>query len=80
VLARAHKPTIKPALAAAGEKDTDALVADSRGRSTLTSSEGQDALKKLEDTLKACAGFHAMQSGLAGQLLGDGPASCRAPG
>lgn len=59
---------LSPALAAAGEKDTDALVAVAESLNDFVEGKNADALKKLEDTLKACAGT-ACEAGSRAQLL-----------
>jgi hypothetical protein len=59
---------LSPALAAAGDKDTDALVAVAESLNDFVEGKNAEALKKLEDTLKACAGT-ACEPGSRAQLL-----------
>lgn len=59
---------LSPALAAAGDKDTDALVAVAESMNDFVDGKNTDALKKLEEALKACAGT-ACEASSRAQLL-----------
>lgn len=59
---------LTPALALAGDKDTDALVAVAESLNDFVEGKNTDALKKLDDALKACAGT-ACEAGSRAQLL-----------
>ena len=53
---RSRSPCALPAVAVAGAKDTDALVAVAESLNDFVERKNRHALKKLEDALKACAG------------------------
>ncbi len=59
---------LSPALAAAGDKDTDALVAVAESLNDFVEGKNEGALKKLEDALKACGGA-ACEGSSRAQLL-----------
>jgi len=59
---------LSPALAAAGDKDTDALVAVAESLNDFVDGKNANALKRLEDALKACAGT-ACEASSRAQLL-----------
>jgi hypothetical protein len=59
---------LSPAVAAAGDRDTDALVAVAESLNDFVEGKNAAALKKLEDALKGCAGA-ACEAGSRAQLL-----------
>ena len=59
---------LAPALAAAGDKDTDALVAVAESLNDFVEGKNADALKRLEEALKACGGT-ACEPASRAQLL-----------
>ncbi|MFS8066990.1 MAG: hypothetical protein ACMG6S_11515, partial [Byssovorax sp.] len=59
---------LTPAVAAAGDKDTDALVAVAESLNDFVEGNNAAALKKLEAALKGCAGA-ACEAGSRAQLL-----------
>ena len=59
---------LSPALAAAGDKDTDALVAVAESLNDFVEGKNEGAMKKLDDALKACGGT-ACEAGSRAQLL-----------
>ena len=63
---------LSPALAIAGDKDTDALVAVAESLNDFVDGKNADALKKLEDALKACAGAACEPSSRAQLLVSIG--------
>ena len=59
---------LSPAVAAAGDKDTDALVAVAESLNDFVDGKNAEALKKLEDALKGCGGA-ACEPASRAQLL-----------